>query len=106
VIAEKALKNLEYLWKMANLSFTPKIHCILVHATHQMRHLEGFGDTLEDDVKHMHQISAQIEARVSRMKDKDRQAFVHSKMEAIQLHAAVTEKNRERKSLAARSFKK
>jgi hypothetical protein len=92
VIAEKALKNLEYLWKMANLSFTPKIHCLLVHATHQMRHLEGFGDPLEDDVEHMHQISVRIEARVSQMKDKDRQAFVHSKMEVIQLHAAVTEK--------------
>jgi hypothetical protein len=57
-----------------------------------MRHLEGFGDTLEDDVEHMHQISARIEAGVSWMKNKDRQAFVHSKMEAIQLHAAVTEK--------------
>jgi hypothetical protein len=38
VMTEKALKNLEYLWKIANLSFTPKIHCLLVHATNQMRH--------------------------------------------------------------------
>jgi hypothetical protein len=38
VMTEKALKNLEYLWKIANLSFTPKIHCLLVHATNQMQH--------------------------------------------------------------------
>lgn len=71
-----------------------------------MRYLEGFGDTLEDDVEHMHQISARIEARVSRMKDKDRQAFVHSKMEAIQFNAAVTETIQGRKEKAARNFKK
>ncbi len=106
VTAEKALQNLEYMWKMANLSFTPKIHCLLAHAIHQMRYLEGFGDTLEDDVEHMHQISARIEARVSRMKDKDRQAFVHSKMEAIQFNAAVTETIQGRKEKAARNFKK
>jgi hypothetical protein len=68
---------------MANLSFTPKVHCLLSHAIHQMRCFEGIGDTLEDDVDHVHQISAHIEARVSRMKDKDKQALVHSKMEVI-----------------------
>jgi len=69
-IAEKALSILEYMWKMAKLSFTPKIHCLLVQAIHQMRLFEGIGDTLEDDMEHMHRISARIEARVSRMKDK------------------------------------
>jgi hypothetical protein len=68
--------------------------------------LVGFGDTLEDDVEHMHQISAQIEARVSQMKDKDRQVFVHSKMEAIQFNAAVTKRIQEQKTIAARNFKK
>ena len=90
-IAEKSLGNLAYLWKMANMRFTPKIHCLLSHAIHQMRCFEGIGDTLEDDVEHMHQISARIEARVSRMKDKDKQALVHSKMEAIQFNAEVSE---------------
>jgi hypothetical protein len=68
---------------MANLSFTTKIHCLLVHAIHQMRSFEGIGNTLEDDVEHMHQISARIEAGVSHMKDKNKQALVHSKMEVI-----------------------
>jgi hypothetical protein len=40
------------------------------------------------------------------MKDKDRQAFVHSKMEAIQFNAAVTERIQEQKTIAARNFKK
>ena len=105
-IAEKALTNLAYLWKMANMSFTPKIHCLLAHAIHQMRCFEGIGDTLEDDVEHMHQISARIEARVSRMKDKDKQALVHSKMEAIQFNAEVTDHIEQSKQLAKRSFKK
>jgi hypothetical protein len=69
-IAEKALSILEYMWKMAKLSFTPKIHCLLVQAIHQMRLFEGIGDTMEDDMEHMHQTSARIEAHVSRMKDK------------------------------------
>ncbi len=53
-IAEKALSNLDYMWKMAKLSFSPKMHCLLVHAIHQMQLFEGIGDTLEDDVEHMH----------------------------------------------------
>jgi hypothetical protein len=88
------------------MRFTPKIHCLLSHAIHQMRCFEGIGDTLEDDVEHMHQISARIEARVSRMKDKDKQALVHSKMEAIQFNAEVSENIELSKQLAKRSFKK
>jgi hypothetical protein len=52
----------------------------------------GIGDTLEDDVKHMHQISAQIESRVSQMKNKGQQAHFHSKFEVIQNCAMVKEK--------------
>jgi hypothetical protein len=48
-----------------------------------MRWFQGIGDTLEDDVERIHQISAKIEAHVSRMKNKNQQANVHSKMEAI-----------------------
>jgi len=29
--AERALANLEYFWKLANLSYTPKVHGLLVH---------------------------------------------------------------------------
>jgi hypothetical protein len=79
-IAIKVLKNLAYSWKMANMSFTPKLHSLLAHAIHQMRCFDG-----------MHQISARVETRVSRMKDKDKQALVHSKMEAIQFNVEVTD---------------
>ena len=103
-VAEKALQNLEYTWKMANLNFTPKMHCLLVHAVRQMRFFEGIGDTLEDDVEHMHQISAKIETRVSRMKDKDKQALVHSKMEAIMFNSEVVECVERSKQLAKRKF--
>jgi hypothetical protein len=49
-----------------------------------MKRFNGIGDMLEDDVEHMHQIAAKIEAQVSRMKNKSGQAKVHSKMEALQ----------------------
>ena len=42
---------------MAGLSYTPKVHSVLAHAMDQMK-LEGIGDMLEDDVEHIHQITA------------------------------------------------
>jgi hypothetical protein len=55
---EKALNNLDYLWKVARLSYTPKVHSVLVHALDQMKEFQGIGDMLEDDVEHIHQIAA------------------------------------------------
>ncbi len=59
-LAEKHLRNLHYLWTQAKLSFMPKIHGLLSHAVPQMRRLNGIGDTLEDDVERIHQISAKL----------------------------------------------
>jgi hypothetical protein len=78
-IAEKALKNLAYLWKMANMSFTPKIHCLLAHAIHQMRCFIGIDDTLGQRGTHSSDLSPYRSLCVSRMKDKDKQALVNSK---------------------------
>ena len=103
VMVEKHLKNLHYLWKQAQWSFTPKIHGLLCHAVQQMRRFRGIGDTLEDDVERIHQISAKIEARVSRMKNK---ANVHSKMEAIQNCNLVKEKIEASQQLSKRVYKK
>ena len=47
----KALGNLAYLWDVANMSFTPKIHGALVHELDQMIRLKGIGDMLEDDIE-------------------------------------------------------
>ena len=105
-LAETYLKNLHYLWTHANLSFTPKIHGLLMHAVPQMRRLNGIGDTLEDDVERIHQISAKIESRVSRMKNKGQQAHVHSKMEAIQNCTLVKEKIEASQLQSKRLFKK
>ncbi len=69
-VLEKALQNLDFLWKRAGLSYTPKMHSVLVHALEQIRECQGIGDMLEDDVEHIHQIAAKIEVRTSRMKDK------------------------------------
>jgi hypothetical protein len=106
VIAEKNLENLHYLWTQAQLNFTPKIHGLLNHAVEQMRRFQGIGDTLEDDVERIHQISAKIESRVSRMKNKGQQAHVHSKMEAIQNCNLVKEKIEASQTLSKRVFKK
>jgi hypothetical protein len=81
---EVALNNFDYLWKIVGLSYTPKVHSALAHAMDQMKELQGIGDMLDDDVEHTHQIAARIESRTSQMKNKTQQAFVHSKIEAIQ----------------------
>jgi hypothetical protein len=69
-ILQKALHNLHYRWNNAGLSYTPKMHSVLVHALEQMRECQGMGDMLEDDVEQTHQLAAKIEAWISRMKDK------------------------------------
>ncbi len=61
---------------------------------------------MEDDVEMMHQVAARIESRVGRMKNKDQQALVHSKMEAIVSNIKVKEKVSELKSASKRIFKK
>ena len=60
------------------------MHSVLVNALEQMKQCPGIKYILEDDVEHIHQLAAKIEAQTSRMKDKTWQAFVHSKIEAIQ----------------------
>ncbi len=57
------------------------MHTLLNHSVHQMKAFEGIGDTMGDDVEMMHQVAARIESHVGRMKNKDQQAFIHSKME-------------------------
>jgi hypothetical protein len=97
VILEKALNSLDYLWKVAGLSYTPKVHSALVHALDQMKEFQGIGDMLEDNTEHIHQIAARMESRTSGMKNKAQQTFVHSKIEAIQnsQDIAVLEDNAE-----------
>jgi len=105
-LAEKHLINLHYLCTQAKLSFMPKIHGLITHAVPQLRRLQGIGDTLEDDVECIQQISAQIESLVSRMKNKGQQAHLHSKMEAIQNSNLVKEKIEASQVLSKRVFKK
>jgi hypothetical protein len=105
-ILEKALTNLDYLWKTANLSYTPKIHSVLVHAMEQMKRCQGIGDMLEDDVEHVHQMAARIEARTSRMTNKAQQPLIHSKIEAVQNSQQIKGKIEMSQQNAKRIFKK
>jgi hypothetical protein len=83
-ILETALDNLDYSWKIANLSYTPKILSILAHALEQMKCCQGICDMLENDVEHMHQLAARIETCTSRMTNKALEPFIHSKIQTIQ----------------------
>jgi hypothetical protein len=47
-----------------------------------MKQLGGFGDLLKDDLEHLHQMSKAISNRTSSIKNKQQQAFLHSKIEA------------------------
>ncbi len=90
-VLEEAIVNLDYLWTACDLSFTPKIHSVIAHAVEQVKQLGGIGDVLEDGLEHLHQTSAKISSCVSRMKNKDQQVFVHSKLEAKQNNIEVCE---------------
>ncbi len=50
-----------------NIKLFTKVSWTIDHATKQVRHFQGIGDTLEDDDEHIHvhQISAQIETHIS-----------------------------------------
>jgi len=103
---EKCIEKLHELWALAQLNYTPKMHSILNHGLEHMRRYNGIGDTREDDVKRMHQMSARIEARTSRMKNKGQQSFVHSKIEVVQNCAMVQKKNLESQAASRRVMKK
>jgi hypothetical protein len=77
---QRAIVNLDVLWAMAGIIYPPKIHSMLTHVFDQWQRLGGFGDLLEDDLEHLHQISKSISDRTSRIKCKEKQAFVHSKL--------------------------
>ncbi len=74
----RVIESLDYLWEHAGLSFTPKIHGRLAHASNQVELLGGIGDMLENDLEHLHQISKKISDRTSRIKNKHQQALSHS----------------------------
>ncbi len=57
-------------------------------------------------MEHIHQLAAKIEARTTRMKDKSRQAFVQSKIEAIQNCNEIKSKLAASQEEAKRNFKK
>ncbi len=61
-VLQKSVVNLNYLWTKARLNYTPKLHSTLEHSLDHMRRFNGIGNMLEDDVEHIHQIVAKIEA--------------------------------------------
>jgi hypothetical protein len=94
-ILEKSVANLNYLWTQAHLNFTPKLHSTLEHSLDHMGQFNGIGDMLEDDVEHMQQIAAKMEARV----------LVHSKMEPMQNSCEIREAMENSIQLSKRTFK-
>ncbi len=54
---------------------------MLSHAFEQWNRISGFGELLEDDLEHLHQISKSISDHTSRIKCKEMQAIVYSKLE-------------------------
>jgi hypothetical protein len=105
-VVQKCLSKIHELWTLAQLNFTPKMHSLLNHGVEHMRRFGGIGDTLEDDVEHLHQMAARIESRVSRMKNKGQQAFFHSKIEVVQNSALVKQKIEDSKMAAKRAIGK
>jgi hypothetical protein len=63
---------------------------------HILGNFNGIGDTSENYIEHMHQRSAWMELHVNHMKNREQQAFVHSRMEGIQSNFQVLAKKEER----------
>ena len=70
-----------------------------------MKRLNGIGDILEDDIEHMHQTSARIEFRTSRIKNKAQQALVHSRIEHVQNSHAIKARLEMSQKESKRDFK-
>jgi len=104
-VLQRAVQNLDYLWTQMGLSYTPKIHGMLGHASTQMERLGGFGDLLEDDLEHLHQTSKRITDWTSRIKSRTQQALSHSKIEAKQNHIEVRDATLKQKLDFKREFK-
>jgi hypothetical protein len=71
-----------------------------------MSRFNGIGDMLEDDVEHIHQKAAKIESRIGWMKNKEHQAIVHSRLEALQNSREIREAMESSISASKRNFKK
>jgi esterase/lipase len=71
-----------------------------------MSRFNGIGDMLEDDVEHIHQKAAKIESRIGRMKNKEHQAIIHSRLEALQNSREIREAMESSISASKRNFKK
>jgi len=72
----------------------------------QIKWLQGIGDMLEDDVKHIHQMAARIETWTSRMNNNALEPFIHFKVEAIWNSQAIKEKIALSQQHAKQAFKK
>ncbi len=84
----------------------PKVQNFLDHFLEQKKDCQGIREMLKDDLKHIHQMTARIEVGTSRMKRKAQQAFVHSKIQAIQNSQEIKVKLASSLEHTERKFKK
>jgi hypothetical protein len=96
-VLEQCLSKLHKLWRgLAQLRCTPKMHSLLNHRLECARNFDGISDSLEDDIKHMHQMSVGVEAWILKMKNKSQQTFGHSKIEVSGNYNGKESKGRKR----------
>ena len=85
---EKSIKKLEELWKQMDLSETPKIHLLFVHAMIQIRDFGGIADLVEDFVEKAHQAGKKLDHLVARMSS---QSFCQKELTKIQRQWIVSD---------------
>jgi len=104
---ETSLDSLKKLWETtAGLSHTPKFHALLCHAAKQMRFFGGIGDVLEDDVERMHQVAGRFEHRTANVKNPEKRALFHAKMEALSHNKDIITYIAASRNRAKRTFQK
>ena len=91
---KKTLQNLEYLWNVAGMKYTSKIHGVLFLALDQMIRLKSIGDMLEDDIERQHQIAVKIKMRTCRMKNVEQRATIKEHLQSSHENSKGTFKNR------------
>ena len=83
--AEFFIQQFSELWDILLWLITPKFHSLLDHALKQMQDLNGFGDMLEDDVEHLHQLAARGLWRWNCLNNYGKVALSMSHMESLQM---------------------
>jgi hypothetical protein len=79
------------LWRAVGLSISPKMHCVEDHLCNIVEFFCGVGDLGEDEGERAHQTGHRLEIRSKSLRDHEKKAKSHIKLEAMNQNPQVRE---------------